>query len=270
MSTPPAVQTDNPSFYDRHWERTDTSNDPNIIAKAKLIVSMIPDEVRTIVDVGCGDGFITHRLAERWDVTGIDRSAVAVSKLRCRAIEASADALPLPDKAVDLLHSSQMLEHLPDGVYERALVEMNRVASKWLLLSVPYKEQLARRVALCPRCGLQFHTDGHLRSFDESVFDAAFPDFERVRTEHTGPPEKPWYATIEHARHKYAKRWHMWKGSKIECPKCGETNFNPLARNFFHKLVDQALDGATTIANLCNRRKPEPYWIITLMRRSAR
>lgn len=270
MPPPAVVQTDNPSFYDKHWEQTDTSTDPHIVAKADLLVSMVPDDVRTIVDVGCGDGFITHRLAERWDVTGIDRSAVAISKLRCRAIEASADALPLPDQSVDLLHSSQMLEHLPDGVYERAIAEMDRVASLWLLISVPYREQIVRRIALCPQCGLEFNTEGHLRSFDEAGIDQAFPAFERIRMELVGPPEKPSYAALEHARHKIAKRWHVWKGSKIRCPQCGETNFKVLDRNAFHKFVDKVLDRATAVANLWNGRKPEPYWIIALMRRRVK
>jgi ubiquinone/menaquinone biosynthesis C-methylase UbiE len=266
---PSVVQTDNPAFYDRHWQKTDTSMDPNIIMKSDLLISMVPDGVKTIVDVGCGDGFITHRLAERWEVTGVDRSAIAVSKLRCRAIEASADALPLKDRSVDLVHSSQMLEHLPDGVYEGAISEMNRVASRWLLLSVPFREQILRRVALCPKCGLEFNTDGHLRSFDETVIDKAFPDFERIRTEHVGPPEKPSYATLERARQKFAKRWYVWKGSKLQCPRCDETNFQVLPRNFLHKLVDQSIDRATTIANFVSRRKPEPYWFIALLKRRS-
>lgn len=269
MRLPAVVQTDNPSFYDRHWKETNTSTDPHIAAKTDLLVSMVPDDVRTIVDIGCGDGFITHRLAEKWDVTGIDRSAVAISKLRCPAIEASADALPLPDRSVDLVHSSQMLEHLPDGVYERAVAEMDRVASSWLLVSVPYREQIAKSIALCPQCNLEFNINGHLRSLDEIAIDHAFPSFERIRTEHIGPLEKPSYALFERARQKIAKRWFVWKGAKIQCPKCGETNFRVLDRNAFHKFVDKALDHATVMANIWNGRKPEPYWIIALMRRRA-
>jgi SAM-dependent methyltransferase len=230
---------------------------------------MVPEDVRTIVDVGCGDGFITHRLAECWEVTGIDRSAVAISKLRCRAIEASADALPLPDRSMDLLHSSQMLEHLPDGVYERAIAEMDRVASRWLIVSVPYREQIAKAVARCPQCNLQFNIHGHLRSFDERTLERAFPAFERIRTELCGPLTNPSYAALERARQRFAKRWYVWKGAQIQCPQCGETNFQVLERSAFHKLVDKALDRATAMANLVNGRKPEPYWIIVLMRRRS-
>jgi SAM-dependent methyltransferase len=266
---PNAVQTDNPAFYDRHWENTTTSTDPNIISKAQLLVSMVPDDVRSIVDIGCGDGFITHKLAERWDVTGVDRSPVAVSKLRCKAIEAGADALPLKDRSVDLVHSSQMLEHLPDGIYEKALAEMNRVASKWLLLSVPCREQLVRRHALCPSCNLEFHVDGHLRSIDETTFDTAFTDFERIRTEHIGPPVTPTFAALEHLRHHAARRWYMWENADICCPRCGETNFRRLDRNYLHRQAERAVEAFTWLGNFVLRRKPEPYWVIVLMRRRS-
>jgi SAM-dependent methyltransferase len=267
-SQPPAVvQTDNPAFYDRHWEHRDTSADPHVVAKTDLLVSMVPKDVRTIVDVGCGDGYITHRLLEHWDVTGIDRSPVALSKLRCRTIQASADVLPLPDRSTDLLLSSQVLEHLPDGVYERAVAEMDRVASRWLIVSVPYRETLAKRFARCPQCSLEFNVDGHVRSFDEATIDGAFPAFERVQTELCGPQENPAYASLERARQRIAKRWHVWKGIKISCPECGETNFQVLHRNALHRFVDKAIDRATKMANRWNDRKPEPYWIIALMRR---
>ena len=107
-----AKQPDSPEFYDRHWEHADTARDPHVVAKGELVTRMIPEGIRTIVDVGCGDGYLTHKLAERWDVTGVDRSPVALQRLRCRAVQASADELPFEDRSFDMLFSSQMLEHL--------------------------------------------------------------------------------------------------------------------------------------------------------------
>jgi len=265
-----AVQPDSPSFYDRHWEHADTSADPHVVAKGDLLMTMVPADVRTIVDVGCGDGYLTHRLAQRWSVTGVERSAVALAKLRCPTVQASADALPLPDRSADLLLSSEVLEHLPEGVYERALAEMERVAARWLIVSVPYREQLARRQARCPSCRLEFHIDGHLRSFDGEGIDVALPAFERVRTELCGPLERPTYAALERARHRVAKRWYVWDGAKIVCPGCGASGFRPEQRSLRHWVADKALDLATALANRGKRRKPEPYWVIALMRRRER
>jgi SAM-dependent methyltransferase len=269
MASIDAAQPDNPAFYDKHWQEADTSANPHVVAKGDLVVSLIPEGVRTIIDVGCGDGYLTHRLAERWDVTGVDRSAVALARLRCRAVQASADALPFPDGAADLLFSSEMLEHLPDSVYERAIREMARVASRYLLISVPHRETLRRRFARCPRCRLEFHIDGHLRSLDEAAIDRAFPAFRRVRTELSGPFEPATFAPIEEVRQRVARRWFVWDGAKITCPRCGETRFRKLARTRLHEWLDGRLDQATRLVRRFRGVEGAPYWMITLLERRS-
>ena len=58
------------------------ADDPDIQLRARMFEEMIPSEVERIVDVGCGDGAITNRLAQRWDMTGVDTSATALTHLR--------------------------------------------------------------------------------------------------------------------------------------------------------------------------------------------
>src|SRR6185295_15492569 len=130
-------QPDDPKFYDRHWEERDTSADPNVVAKAEVILRMAPEDARTVLDVGCGDGYLTRRLATRFEVTGVDRSAVALARVGLPTIQASADALPLPDRSFDMVFSSEMLEHLPDEVFARATRELARVARRYVFISVP-------------------------------------------------------------------------------------------------------------------------------------
>ena len=106
---------------------------------------MMPGTVRTILDVGCGDGALTVRLAEEWDVTGADMSAVALEHVKTAAVQASATDLPFADGSFDLVLSSEMLEHLSPGDYGRAISEMSRVTRRYLLLTVPYREDLRFR-----------------------------------------------------------------------------------------------------------------------------
>src|SRR5919109_2717274 len=85
---------------------------PDILMKVRIFREMIPDEVATIVDVGCGDGAITNALGLQWAVTGVDSSRSALQHVTTEAVLADARELPFPDASFDLAMSSQLLEHL--------------------------------------------------------------------------------------------------------------------------------------------------------------
>lgn len=260
-------ENDSEPFYDRHWSHADTAADPEIVAKGDLVLRLAPEGVRTVADIGCGDGYLTHRLAERFDVVAIDRSAVALRRVRVRAIQASADALPLPDRSVDMVFSSELLEHLPNALLAGAAAEFARVADRHLLLSVPHRETLRRRFVRCPRCRLEFHLDGHLQSFGPEALDRLFPGFERITTELAGPPEPPTHAPIEWLRQRACRHWFFWDGAQVTCPRCGETRFKKLKRGALRSAAERALDRVSARWSAWSGRGELPYWLIALYRR---
>jgi trans-aconitate 2-methyltransferase len=88
------------------------------------LLSRVPDgEVRTVVDLGCGPGNLTHTLLTRWSdarVIGVDNSpdmlAVATQlppSPRLRFVEGDI-ALWQPDRPIDRLISNAALHWVPD------------------------------------------------------------------------------------------------------------------------------------------------------------
>ncbi|MBW2524520.1 MAG: methyltransferase domain-containing protein [Deltaproteobacteria bacterium] len=258
---------DNPAFYDRHWERTNTAMSPEVVAKADRLLQLIPDDVRTIVDIGCGDGYLTHRLAERFEVTAVDRSEVALSRVQCRTVLASADDLPLPDGSADLVFASELIEHLPAAILDRAARELGRVSRRYLLLAVPNHENLELRVARCPRCGIEFHVDSHLHSFDASSLDALFPDYQRVETVCDGPLEPASHPVLERLRRRLARRYWVWSDSQLTCPKCGNESFERSQLKLVQRTISRLIDVLTTGLNRWRGQQARPYWLIALYRR---
>ena len=49
-------------YYDFHWRQRGgkTAENPYIAEKLKIILDIIPQAVKTTVDIGCGDGAITN------------------------------------------------------------------------------------------------------------------------------------------------------------------------------------------------------------------
>jgi 2-polyprenyl-6-hydroxyphenyl methylase/3-demethylubiquinone-9 3-methyltransferase len=99
----------------------------------------------TALEVGCGTGAITPALLNRGlTVTIGDISAKLAETTAARygvtGVECDATAIPFPDKSVDLVLSSEVIEHVPDP--RRALQEMCRVLKGEGLLIVTSPNKL--------------------------------------------------------------------------------------------------------------------------------
>jgi 2-polyprenyl-3-methyl-5-hydroxy-6-metoxy-1,4-benzoquinol methylase len=100
---------------------------------------------RSVLDVGCGEGVLTYKWAERLGekpIVGVDlpdpKLQAEWGTRRRENLEfrpAAADNLPFADGTFDLAAAIEVLEHVPDP--ERTLSQMARVASRHLLVSVP-------------------------------------------------------------------------------------------------------------------------------------
>jgi SAM-dependent methyltransferase len=101
---------------------------------------------QSLLDVGCGEGVLTHEWAQRLGdgrrVVGIDLDDPGLHaewakrtapNLEYRVMKA--ENLPLADGEFDAAAAIEVLEHVPDP--EHTVAEMARVAQRWLLVSVP-------------------------------------------------------------------------------------------------------------------------------------
>jgi 2-polyprenyl-3-methyl-5-hydroxy-6-metoxy-1,4-benzoquinol methylase len=130
----------------------------------------------SILDVGCGEGVLTEKCAERMDngrVVGIDLDDPKLRhewELRSRPnLEfraAVGDDLPYRDGEFEAVTAMEVLEHVPDP--DAVLGEMARVASRWLLVSVP-REPLWRALNLARGSYVRDlgNTPGHLNHWSK-------------------------------------------------------------------------------------------------------
>lgn len=88
----------------------------------RTLDALVPDSARPVLDVGCGDGFLSARLARRVPhVVGLDRDAPVLTRARERFPNARvawlcADVMdaPLAPAVFDAVVSNATLHHLPD------------------------------------------------------------------------------------------------------------------------------------------------------------
>jgi 2-polyprenyl-3-methyl-5-hydroxy-6-metoxy-1,4-benzoquinol methylase len=142
----------------------------------ELFTSAGPD---SLLDVGCGEGILVHRWAQRLDerrVVGIDLEEPSIQagwkereapNLEYRVMRA--ENLPFAESEFDLVSAIEVLEHVPDP--EHTLAEMARCGRRHLLVSVP-REPLWRmlnmaRGAYWSQLG---NTPGHLNHWSKRSF----------------------------------------------------------------------------------------------------
>ena len=141
----------------------------------ELFVQAAPE---TLLDVGCGEGVLTHQWAQRIDgrVVGIDlddphlheewktRQAPNLEYMVMKA-----ERMPFADDEFDVASAIEVLEHVPDP--EHTVAEMARVARRWLLVSVP-REPLWRGLNMARGAYLKDlgNTPGHLNHWSKRSF----------------------------------------------------------------------------------------------------
>ncbi|MET9828123.1 class I SAM-dependent methyltransferase [Streptomyces sp. NPDC006385] len=106
--------------YDKEAERYDTlrGGEPRAAAAAEAVLGLLPDGTRRLLDVGCGTGIVTRRLAAARDglcVTGVDlalnMARQAAARLPGAVLLADSRRLPCRDGRFDAV-SSVWLLHL--------------------------------------------------------------------------------------------------------------------------------------------------------------
>jgi ubiquinone/menaquinone biosynthesis C-methylase UbiE len=132
----------------------------------------------SLLDVGCGEGVLTHQWAQRIDgrVVGIDLDDPQLHEewkgRQCPNLEymvMRAENLPFADNEFDVATAIEVLEHVPDP--EHTVSEMARVASGHLLVSVP-REPLWRGLNMARGAYLRDlgNTPGHLNHWSKRGF----------------------------------------------------------------------------------------------------
>jgi ubiquinone/menaquinone biosynthesis C-methylase UbiE len=143
---------------------------------AELFAQAAPESV---LDIGCGEGVLTHQWAQQLGerrIVGIDLDDEKLKaewqtrqrpNLEYRTL--SAENMPFAANEFDLASAIEVLEHVPDP--EHTVAEMARVARRHLLVSVP-REPLWRMLNMARGAYVADlgNTPGHVNHWSKRSF----------------------------------------------------------------------------------------------------
>ncbi|MDH3198444.1 MAG: class I SAM-dependent methyltransferase [Candidatus Krumholzibacteria bacterium] len=133
------------------------------------LLALVPNGAgSSVIDIGARDGFISLRLAETFDaVVALDLNTPTIAHERVRCIRGDVTALDLPDGSFDVVLCTEVLEHIPPPLLQKACSELQRVSKRHIVVGVPYRQDRRVGRTTCAACGRVNPPWGHLNTFDE-------------------------------------------------------------------------------------------------------
>jgi ubiquinone/menaquinone biosynthesis C-methylase UbiE len=130
-------------------------------------------EGESVLDVGCGTGTLAiaakYRVGDLGNVTGVDASPEMIDRARKKARKkgvevdfqtAAAESLPFQDAAFDVVLSTVMLHHLPDGARAKCISEIRRILKPGgRFLAIDFGGSAGQRKSLAGRLHPHAHFD---------------------------------------------------------------------------------------------------------------
>ena len=154
------------------------------------IISEIPASAKTILDVGCGGGWLANALLPKGKtVISMDVSIINPQKTLKNfphpnhfGLVADALYLPLREGSIDCIVASEIIEHVPDPAKFLGSIYTALAPGGKLIVTTPYNELI--RYSLCIHCNQNTPHNAHLHSFkEESLIQKAPKQAINVRTQ---------------------------------------------------------------------------------------
>ncbi len=237
----PKTQVFTRQYYERTSIWAETYWNEVQLERTRRTVALLPSDVGSVLDVGCGAGIVTQELLRRFPcVLGLDfafEPLCQVKEVGIYAIQGDACAFPFPEKTFDAIVATELIEHLSEPARRQALNEMVRVARRYILLTVPYREVLEGAQVKCGECGCIFHAYRHAKSFNEAIMASLFDSkFKLAMMETLGPRVKRTPRPLVMLAQIFGGYTKVDRG-RIICPQCGNTEHYVSQRRWMTRML---------------------------------
>ena len=204
---------------DRLWGNPLREDEKDRVRTTRSVIRKLQG-IHTILDAGCGDGRVSNGLKKRYQVVSMDVSQAALKHAQPPKVKASIAHIPFGSRAFDLAMAADVIEHLQDSVYPRAITELKRVANRFILIGVPFNQQLSIGLCRCVQCSNRFHVSQHQRRFTLRVLKKLFyPDFRLKAYYECGIQRQYYHIVLLWLRQHLGGLWA--RTSAAICPYCG-------------------------------------------------
>jgi len=198
------------------------------------LMSILPDG-NAVLDIGARDGYISQLLAGRYErVTALDLVKPSFDIDRVETIQGNVLALQFPDNAFDTVVCMEVLEHLAPGSLQTACDELTRVARGYVVIGVPYRQDLRVGRMTCQNCGGISPAWNHLNSFDKDRLQRLFRRLNPVSVTFVGRTRARTNALSAWLLNRAGNPWGNFYQDE-RCLHCDQPLSPPMNRTLFQR-----------------------------------
>lgn len=258
------------NLVERDWDQAGTieayRQSQGEVSRSADIVRMIHSlQGSTALDVGARDGHFSRILAEHFKfVTALDLEKPRVPHPNITCVSGDVTHLALADDVFDLVICTEVLEHIYPAQIAAGCSELTRVSRKYLLIGVPFKQDIRVGRTTCNVCGAHNPPWGHINVFDERRLRSLFPAFSFKEVSFVGVNTESTNA-LSALLMDLAGNPYGTYGQEELCIGCGSSLRTAPQRRFTQKLFTKAAFLARGITEPLQRARPN--WIHCLMRK---
>jgi hypothetical protein len=200
------------------------------------LIKNISDSGKNALDIGARDGYFSKLLAKYFmHVTALDLEKPSVNHENVTSVKGDATNLSFDDNTFDFVFCAEVLEHIPTHLLEKACSELSRVSSKFVLIGVPYIQDIRIGRTTCFSCGKKNPPWGHVNSFDRRRLMSLFPMFNVKEVSFIGK-NNSYTNFISTFLVDLAGNPYGTYDQAEPCVHCGKKLKKPSERNIFQKI----------------------------------
>jgi hypothetical protein len=200
------------------------------------LLDLIPKGLSSVLEIGTRDGYISRLLTSRFHtVTALDLERPDLEAENIICIKGDVTCLDLPDYSFDVVLCSEVLEHIPPGLVEQACREICRVARHYVVIGVPYHQDIRLGRTTCRSCGGKNPPWGHVNSFDEARLRQLFNSLTLHSTSFVGKKKEKTNPLSVFLMDLAGNPWGTYQQEEL-CIHCGEKLSAPIATSLLQKI----------------------------------
>ena len=117
------------------------------------LMSLTPKGKR-VLEIGARDCYLSRKLTALYpEVVALDLTKPEIDAPGITAVQGDVTGLRFANNAFDTVFCTEVLEHVPPEKLQQACNEIVRVASRYAVIGVPYRQDLRANRTRCLRCG---------------------------------------------------------------------------------------------------------------------